>query len=297
MLQEIEPVKNRWDFLIVAALEEEIQAFESVFDQEKSHISRKRLRTSGESSCASVSSLSFTIGSGARRYSGLLASPQRVGTIAMTALVAYLLAYNTFSIVVLAGLAAAIKGKEKRVRLGDIVVADAVVDVQVGKHFDGAHINLEPGTDHLERRPVSVLISDAVVGKVQELGREPLSFGTRRAISQDGSAIRKRTVKYHIGTFLTSNRVVASQFETRRLAELASRYPPFRFPLAVEMEGIGVAGAIEQISRKTPFAIVKAINDYGDRHKAAAEARWRAVACHNSASASWAFVKHFLSES
>ena len=40
----------------------------------------------------------------------------------MTALVAYLLAYNTFSIVVLAGLAAAIKGKEKRVRLGDIVV-------------------------------------------------------------------------------------------------------------------------------------------------------------------------------
>ena len=30
MLQEIEPVKNRWDFLIVAALEEEIQAFESV---------------------------------------------------------------------------------------------------------------------------------------------------------------------------------------------------------------------------------------------------------------------------
>jgi len=170
--------------------------------------------------------------------------------------------------VILIGIAGGVAAKG--VNLGDVLVADQIVDYELQK--------LTPeGTDIRWR----VYQADArLVGVARDFRdkRWQESIATKRP--EDGQPRR------HIGPIASGDKVIAFGNALSRYRKMWSKL------IGVEMEAGGVAAATFQAAERPGFLMVRGVSDLADEKKGSPQVeKWRAYACEVAASYAIALLK------
>jgi nucleoside phosphorylase len=167
--------------------------------------------------------------------------------------------------VLLVGIAGGVRG---RVGLGDVLVANQIVDSTLGK--------IEPN-----RRSVrwQVYPADALL----------LDAASNCAADWDTSIQAPRPTpgspQRHIGAIATTSDVIAS---AARIAEIQADWPKL---VGVEMEGSGVAAALHADARRPRFLMVRGVSDFADEQKCGQETLgFREYACQAAAAYAIALI-------
>jgi adenosylhomocysteine nucleosidase len=141
--------------------------------------------------------------------------------------------------------------------IGDLVIAERVIDIDYGRHTDAGHLVYQPGTLPLP-------------GAVPDPGYWlPGALATRVRERLETTGLRAT-----LGTILTGDAFLAS---TTRRDELAARWSA----LAIEMEGSAVCGVAERFG--LPWLIVRALSDRAGDESAIDFRTFLASAAANSA--------------
>ena len=160
-------------------------------------------------------------------------------------------------------------GYPPEVKLGDVLIADRVIDYELGKVTD-TDTMLQKQQPSLSRELITRLDSF-------KLGEWRETLSVRRPDDQGQAAIQ-----CHKGGFLSGNKVVASE---KAVKKLMGDIPKM---VGIEMEAAGIATALDNLSAdQTMFAVVKGVSDRADAEK---NDLWRIYAAHAAA----AFTLEFL---
>jgi adenosylhomocysteine nucleosidase len=169
----------------------------------------------------------------------------RIGKVAAAASASALIHAFGVDQIVFTGVAG---GVGREVRVGDIVVADALMqhDLDASPLFPRYEVPL------LERARFA---ADAALA-------DRLAAACERFIADEGAALAERFrlngVRVHRGMIVSGDRFVSSEDEVRALGEALPD------ALAVEMEGAAIAQVCYEYD--VPFAVVRTISDTADDH-------------------------------
>jgi nucleoside phosphorylase len=183
-----------------------------------------------------------------------------MGTIDAALVTNDLLALYEPNRVLLTGIAGALSDD---VALGDIVVAEQVVDYELGKIRDK-----ETELRWSVYRNDPIFLHKAKQYKTEHWKDDIL-------LQPPATAPKKFKPAVHFGVVMSGNKVIASRDAGKSLLSF------WRRALAVEMEGAGVGAAVYRHNREIPFTLVKGISDRADSKK---NDGWRKYAAAASAS-------------
>jgi nucleoside phosphorylase len=174
----------------------------------------------------------------------------RMGLVASTALAMKVIARHRPKYLVLAGIAAGVKG---RVSLGDVLIADQTWDWGSGKR------TLVRGRPRFAPEPHALVPDNwAMVCIHNGLDDERFSEIVRRC----GPLNDLISPKYHVGPIVSGSAVVADQGLVQQFVD------KHRKLIGIEMEGYGVFGAVHYSGGSRPKAlIVKGVSDYAGSDK------------------------------
>lgn len=250
-----DPARERYDVLVLTALQEEFLAVKEVFNP------------SEESSDLSAVA-TFDANSGQRQLIRIAAVGE-MGPV-QAGIAAYRwLAESKAPIVILVGIAAGLAGKHS---LGEVVVPTAVYDYELAKVFDGDK-TLRPMVAesnkswHLSAQSLSAKWSPpAWIADMAPLaGGAPNPPSSFEAVVASGA------------------KVIADE-------EMAHDVTSFHGKASlIEMEGSGVSAATKAIGPDRSFLIVKSISDFADSEK---EDGWHSYASHAAAHFARALIEH-----
>ncbi|MDO8434209.1 MAG: tetratricopeptide repeat protein [Candidatus Binatus sp.] len=148
------------------------------------------------------------------------------------------------------------------VHLGDLIVADQIVDYELQKLKESGP----------EIRPKTHNVDPRLFGAARNLGG---SRWQRTATRRPSSGAPKR----RMGPIASGDKVLADEAEVLRLCELIPKL------VAIEMEAAGVATAAFQAASPPGVLVIRAISDLADSRKDSADVRrWRTYACELAAS-------------
>lgn len=282
------------DFLMLAALPEEFSSLRSVFDQE---YESKLIEQSdiGRIYSATIKTRKNT------KLKGIIACPERVGRLNSAILTAYILAKSDFRIVGLTGLAGALH-PEKRINmninnrldeptLGDVIFADSIIDVDMGRLSDANSYNYSNSDSLIITRPRTIHIDIRLCKIFESLKSHKSEFYNPVEFRNIHRMDESNPPRGFIGQFLSTNMVVASRDQAINLAKHSARHSQ-RMPIAVEMESYGVAQASRMINNNVPVFVIKSVNDYANSDKRIDEHNWRSRACDNAAIVSRNFLSY-----
>ena len=148
------------------------------------------------------------------------------------------------------------------VNLGDVVVADQILDYELQK-LTGGGAEIRPKTHNADPR---------LLGAAKNL---------------EGTRWRRTTAerpiggvpKRHIGPVASGDKVVEDEAALSRLCNLSPKL------IGVEMEAAGVAAAAFEAVDRPGVLVIRAVSDLADKRKSsAAVRRWRQYACEVAAS-------------
>ena len=165
-------------------------------------------------------------------------------------------------------------GLSDDVRLGDIVIAEQIVDYEVGKVSSSG---VSPRWSVY--RSDSALLSN-LLNVRDSAWKEHIKTPRPEGEKSD-------VPKVHFGVILSGNKVIADQATAGALSSVWSR------AAAIEMEAAGIAAALYQSPEHVPFVMIKAICDRAD---AAKNDDWQLYAADASAAFVWAFIQAGLDE-
>lgn len=151
----------------------------------------------------------------------------------------------------LVGLAAGAKGNN--VRLGDVIVADQILDYAQQKIEDG----------RMTIRPQAYRADPRLLAAAQHLSTE--SWQSAIVAPRPGRSGKIPTV--HVGLVASGDQVVKAEASWANLLALAPKL------IGLEMEAGGVAAAASQAAPPTGFFMVCGVSDLGDPQKKIAGAR------------------------
>jgi len=171
--------------------------------------------------------------------------------------------------IILVGYAGGVKKKNERM-LGDVLVADQVVDYELGKDK----------SEGIERRyqayrPAHLLLAGA---KLLQPNMWALSIDTPRPDGNTGRVVPK----VHFGTIASGMKVIVN---LELVEELQADWTEL---IGVDMEGMGLALAAYESAASPGFLMVKGISDWADPKK---EDGWQQYAAEAAASFVIALLK------
>jgi nucleoside phosphorylase len=219
---------------------------------------------------------------------GLVFQPHDSGRVESSILTTYILSRFQIRLLILCGIAGGLKSISQRQlrsksdsNLGDVVFAHTLVDTEF-KKISSVGVEYRDRVFHVSGQLVD-LFTDFWDERNLSIGR-PLALaikGTHR-------------VEAHIGMVVSGNKVVASTKDQESIGRRANNVGVDSSPLAVEMEGIGVAVAAWRFGYKDKFFMIRGISDFANENKGSDEAIWRHKACNNAALTTVEFLR-FLS--
>ena len=255
----------RFDFLIMTSLDEEFEALLKALPASTSPVSDLEGVTRAHS-C----DLPVTHSNGSTSYRLLLIQQSGVGRVTAAVVASSAISRLRPHYVLLVGLAG---GVAKKLHLGDILVADQIVDYEQQKL-----LSEKSAPSWQVYRPDPTLLRG-----VNEFAHTkwPRLIKAKRPV--------RGTIKVHIGPIASGDKILSSGGETTNLlARLVDQWPRLN---GVEMEGSGVAAAINSAATPTGFLMIRAVADIvGDLKKSDTHA-WRNYAV----AAVAAFTVGFLS--
>ena len=177
--------------------------------------------------------------------------------------------------IVLLGIAGSLDSK--RLRLGDVVVADRIFGYEVAD-AEGRNTHFRPTVNQ-----AGALDLD----RVRAVRNNPHDYERWQALclaeaSKYGLARVRRPPTLHIDAVGSGNKVVKSVTFARRLRKEINAQIS-----AVEMEGVGLHAALNPDSHRSDALMIRGISDYADGNKTALERQskdgWRSYAAANAA--------------
>ncbi len=156
-----------------------------------------------------------------------------------------------------------------KVRLGDVLIADQIVDYELQKLT----------TDHSEMRwevhRADAKLLNAYINFRDDHWQKTIS------VQRPGKGLPK----LHAGPVASGDKVIASDEVLNRYRDVWSKL------VGVEMEAAGAAAVAFQSGKKPGFFMVRGVSDLADKGKNSARvARWRPYACDVAASFAIAFL-------
>jgi nucleoside phosphorylase len=227
------------DFLIVTALELELDAVIAQFDAPMEFYPREELRPSY---CATVPA------DGGGRYRVVAMSVFGMGNTDAALAAADMIKRWKPGTVLMVGIAAGMPNK-KGIKLGDVLISEYVFDYESAK--------LTP--DGPEHRSRQLPADQTLLHRARAYKRS--DWHGRVNVSRPG---RKRTdvgIDVHFGPLASGEKVIADEEAMR---DLLSRCPKL---IGAEMESSGVARAALQQVNPSRFLAVRSVSDLGDKDK------------------------------
>jgi nucleoside phosphorylase len=227
------------DFLIVTALELELDAVIAQFDEPVEFYPREELRPSY---CATVPA------DGGGRYRVVAMSVFGMGNTDAALAAADMIKRWKPGTVLMVGIAAGMPNK-KGIKLGDVLISEYVFDYESAK--------LTP--DGPEHRSRQLPADQTLLHRARAYKRS--DWHGRVNVSRPG---RKRTdvgIDVHFGPLASGEKVIADEEAMR---DLLSRCPKL---IGAEMESSGVARAALQQVNPSRFLAVRSVSDLGDKDK------------------------------
>jgi nucleoside phosphorylase len=208
-------------------------------------------------------------------YAATVTCLQGMGNITSASLTSYVIAELRPNAVFLVGIAGGANRPTSEVTtaanhfLGDVLVADQVVDYEFGKQTDS-------GFEHRFRSfPAShfwLSLAKSLKGS---------DWSSDLTVSRPDSTTGRVSPCAHVGAFASGEKVIKSKRSVRDLKKVWGQL------VGIEMEGLGVAVACHQSSPPTDFFVVKSICDWADPKK---DDHWQAYAADTAA----AFAKRLI---
>jgi nucleoside phosphorylase/predicted nucleotidyltransferase len=250
-----EPLVTRTDILFVSALAKEHAAIVSEFD---------RSLATPPGPAANYQLGEIDAGDGPRRVAACVAD--RAGPIA-AALTTYRgVEFFRPHLIVLVGITA---GIEDRVKLGDLIIPDTVVE------YEATKVGLENEQPNGRQHAIAPRLIEAV---------QAWSQGEQRLAEISASDLRPAPGTSALSTdpIASGNKVIASAERAEMIAGLS------RKTSAIEMEALGVVEAGLRSDPQVPVMVVKTVSDLADEDK---DDSWHAYAAFAAASLSAALVR------
>jgi nucleoside phosphorylase len=169
------------------------------------------------------------------------------------------------SIIFLVGIAG---GIGETIKLGDVVIANLIVD------YENAKIKGENTVFRWYAYNTDTFISNRIKNFPDEEWINNIS-------SPPPSGLQNPTITKHLGIVMSGNKVISSKEYAENLLSV------WDLALAVEMESVGVANAINQSVHKPRFAVIKSISDYADPSK---NDDWRGYCCDVAATLTMSYI-------
>ena len=202
-------------------------------------------------------------------YRVVLVQPLGMGRVEATAATADALRRWRPDHVLLVGIAGGMA--QSGVRLGDLLIADQIVDYEQQR--------VGPGDSDVQVRYTVHRADARLLGAAMNL------LGTRWQRTK-AKRLGSGSPKRRIGPIATGDKIVSRE---GFLSELREDWPKL---IGVEMEAGGVAAACFQDSRRPGFFMVRAVSDLADERKASPPVqRWRSYACDLAASFAIELIK------
>lgn len=248
------------DVLILTALDEEMERVKSHMDNPHAATYLKR---DGWRSTLTVGEQSLELGLFSFQGMG---NPQAAAKTVMATL------KTQAELVILIGILGGREGwrenivlpMEKRPMLGDVVVAEALVDYERGKSNPG----------HFELRVTPLRCDDRLLHALKNRNRIGTGWTSGMKVERPDGTGRRILPVVHFGTVASGEKVVADDTTLSTLTDLLAGVEGIPPLLGVEMEGYGTAlGSYETDAR---FLFVKGISDWADPDKS--DDGWRPYA-------------------
>ncbi|MEO5332678.1 MAG: NACHT domain-containing protein [Magnetococcus sp. YQC-5] len=250
------------DVLILTALDEEMERVKSHMDNPHAATYLKR---DGWRSTLTVGEQSLELG---------LFSFQGMGNPQAAAKTVMAIKETQAELVVLIGILGGRKGRREntllpkgdRPMLGDVVVAEALVDYERGK----SHPRPKP----FELRSTPLRCDERLLHALKNRNRIGTGWTSGMKVARPDGTGRRILPVVHFGTVASGEKVVADNTTLRKLVQLLAEKEGLPPLLGVEMEGYGTAlGSYETDAR---FLFVKGISDWADPNKS--DDGWRPYA-------------------
>jgi len=158
----------------------------------------------------------------------------------------------------------------KAMHLGDVLVARYIYDFDMRKISADGNVGLRSRT--MQTDPHLLEVAAHVSGTAWHSN---IPMHVRRGMKP----------QVHFGALVSGDAVVASEnfFERAREIERDFILEQSKSPIGVEMEGVGVALAVQRIRPGAGFLLVKGISDFADSHKHSDELAGRTLAKYGAA--------------
>lgn len=227
------------DFLLVTALEIELEAVLSQLDDPAEYYPRDMIRPSY---CAKVPA------DGGGRYRVIVMTVSGMGNTEAALAASAMIARWRPNAVVMIGIAAGMP-KKGGIKLGDVLVSQYIFDYEPAK--------LTPdGPEHRSRQlPVDQTLWHRALAYKRSDWRGRVNM--TRPGDEDGPG----EIGVHFGPLASGEKVVADEAAMRDLLRLCPKL------VGVEMESSGVARAALQQADPARFIAIRSVSDLGDAHK------------------------------
>lgn len=158
----------------------------------------------------------------------------------------------------------------RRLSLGDVIVATEILDVDMRKIYGPDKMAIKP--KHFAADPNFLRIAEYVcAGDWFENVRHDIRCGVIPQV--------------HFGSVVSSDIVMRDSenfFDWISQAEVFKSWPS-NIPIGIEMEGAGVALAVERCAPEIGFLVIKGVSDYADAEKSTDEKYGRHLARYSAA--------------
>jgi len=263
--QKEDPYKT--DFVIISALEEEFQSVLNKFPQKR--------KTSNFIYLAYDAELT-TESSDQQHYKIIIARQSKMGQASAAALTVLLCEQYKPHYILLVGIAG---GKNNEVNLGDVMVANSIVDASEGEIKDGKR------NPRWRQFPVDT--------QLLNISKHDLANNTNWHSHIDRNIWRPdpEKPKVHHAPIFSSCDVIKDDQITDEYKETWTK------AIGVEMESGGVSIAVSDYIKKPKptLLMIRGVSDLADKHKTSEEVKkWRAYACDVAAAYTYAFLKSGL---
>lgn len=230
------PFEAPIDFLLVTALELELDAVLSQLDDPVEYYPRDELRPSY---CATVPA------DGGGRYRVVAMTVSGMGNTEAALAASAMIGLWKPNAVIMIGIAAGMP-KKGSVRPGDVLIAEYIFDYEPAKLTPG-------GPEHRSRQlPVDQTLWH------RALAYRRSDWHSRVNTPRPSEGINSEPIRVHFGPLASGEKVIADEAAMR---ELLSRCPKL---IGVEMESSGVARAALQQANPARFIAIRSVSDLGD---------------------------------
>lgn len=260
-VETVPPPEPQTDFVLIAPLEEEREALLRRLP------GARKLPPNGEDLYVYYEAWLPTAAAGenARGYRVIVTSPLRMGRVEATSLASHVLQRFRPRYILLIGIVGGVQGE---VGIGDVIVAEQVVDYELQKITEAGAKTRYRAYDADPR----------LLGRAQHLRGWEVEVQTERPTAG--------TPKRWVGPVATGDKVLAKQDV---LAALRDDWPKL---IGVEMEAGGVHVAAQRAAQPCGVLMIRGVSDLADGQKdSAAVLAWRTYACDVAAAFAIALLK------